>query len=566
MAQPRGRWAGLNQIIHSELIEEIYATTVAPERFATLLGDWERYLSTSDGERAALAQPQVREHLTRAAQIFDSIWLSEPAADEPAPVIGGLYPWFECDAAGMVTDANRPAAALYAAKPDATLNSLKFTPEDRQRLQTALLQALQAQDTPQVISCDGIDQRAHTVVSVQRTGPRRVRFVTNDLVWTARLKEIVSSSFGLSRAESEIVQMLAEGGSVNTIAAERQSAVTTVRAQIRSIYDKTAVRNQAELLRLAIGIATIAHAEEMAQSAPATNSILPLAQDVRHLTLPDGRTLDYVEFGAQSGTPVLFLHDEYYGYHWSRGMVEHARQQHLRIIAPARGGYGQSDPYAEETDPTHQCCQDLLLLLDELGVAEFSLLTRRTGYRFGLQICHKAPGRIQKFIACAPALPARNAEDYASMNPLARFISLTTLSNPTLLAFVARAGNRFIQTQGLRQFARVINKACDVDLEIIENDGHWEVMEAGMNFSHRHGHRTYLKEAEHDTADVWDKTIRSPVPITLLIGELDPNARLARAEALNAAGANLQIVLFPNAGQLFFYTESKAVLSTVLSD
>ena len=202
-------------------------------------------------------------------------------------------------------------------------------------------------------------------------------------------------------------------------------------------------------------------------------------------------------------------------------------------------------------------------LLDALGIEQFALLTRRTGYRFGLSLCHAAPDRVRQFVACAPALPARNTDDYEQMNPFARFISVTALRHPTLLAFVARAGMRYINTHGLRAFAQVINKACPQDLAVIDQDQHWQVMETGMAFSSRHGHRTYLKEAEHDAADVWDQTVQAPLPITVLIGEHDPNARRARTDALNAAGARLDVVTLADAGQLFFYTQPEAVLDTL---
>jgi pimeloyl-ACP methyl ester carboxylesterase len=60
------------------------------------------------------------------------------------------------------------------------------------------------------------------------------------------------------------------------------------------------------------------------------------------MTLRDGRTLEYAEFGDRSGTPVLYLHGTP-GTGAEAGVVEDvAHRHHVRMIAPSRPGYGAS--------------------------------------------------------------------------------------------------------------------------------------------------------------------------------------------------------------------------------
>ena len=81
-----------------------------------------------------------------------------------------------------------------------------------------------------------------------------VQLRCSDFVWPRRLDAILSSSFDLTRAEMEIAAFVVEGFSVARIAEARGSSVATVRCQLRTIYEKTSVNSQIELMRVVMGI------------------------------------------------------------------------------------------------------------------------------------------------------------------------------------------------------------------------------------------------------------------------------------------------------------------------
>jgi DNA-binding CsgD family transcriptional regulator len=54
----------------------------------------------------------------------------------------------------------------------------------------------------------------------------------------------------LTQAEETIIALLAAGLTAKEIAYERGVTVSTVRAQIRSIFEKTGIRRQVDLVRL----------------------------------------------------------------------------------------------------------------------------------------------------------------------------------------------------------------------------------------------------------------------------------------------------------------------------
>jgi DNA-binding CsgD family transcriptional regulator len=56
--------------------------------------------------------------------------------------------------------------------------------------------------------------------------------------------------YGLTRVESNLARLIAEGRTVEEAAAALRIAVNTARAYLKRVFDKTGVRRQAELVRL----------------------------------------------------------------------------------------------------------------------------------------------------------------------------------------------------------------------------------------------------------------------------------------------------------------------------
>lgn len=73
----------------------------------------------------------------------------------------------------------------------------------------------------------------------------------------AGVRERLHRLFGLTKAEANITVQLANGNSLENIAEARGVSVDTVRAQVRSVFHKTGIHRQGELIcavgRLAVG-------------------------------------------------------------------------------------------------------------------------------------------------------------------------------------------------------------------------------------------------------------------------------------------------------------------------
>ncbi|WP_448628307.1 alpha/beta fold hydrolase [Geodermatophilus sp. URMC 64] len=111
------------------------------------------------------------------------------------------------------------------------------------------------------------------------------------------------------------------------------------------------------------------------------------------ISLRDGRTLAYAEWGDPSGRPVLGCH----GSPSSRlerhvEDVEDYRRWGVRLIVPDRPGFGRSDP-----QPGRRVLDwpaDVRELLDDLGVDRFAVLSLSGGAAYALACAHEFGDRV----------------------------------------------------------------------------------------------------------------------------------------------------------------------------
>ncbi|KAL5344025.1 Alpha/Beta hydrolase protein [Aspergillus crustosus] len=124
--------------------------------------------------------------------------------------------------------------------------------------------------------------------------------------------------------------------------------------------------------------------------APKSAAPRPLQSPANQkITLHDGRTLGFAEFGAPKGFPLLYFH----GFPSSRlegsGVESIARKKGLRIIAPDRPGYGLSTFQPARRIPDWP--GDVQTLVDHLGLSRFAVLGGSGGGPYALACAHLLP-------------------------------------------------------------------------------------------------------------------------------------------------------------------------------
>lgn len=110
------------------------------------------------------------------------------------------------------------------------------------------------------------------------------------------------------------------------------------------------------------------------------------------MTLKDGRTLGYAEYGESTGTPVIGFH----GMPGSRLVMKSVEKAALaaraRIIAPDRPGYGLSQPDKHGTLLGY--VDDIVELADTLKIDRFAVMGVSGGGPYPLACAYKIPQRV----------------------------------------------------------------------------------------------------------------------------------------------------------------------------
>ncbi|MDI6857407.1 MAG: alpha/beta fold hydrolase [Dehalococcoidia bacterium] len=109
---------------------------------------------------------------------------------------------------------------------------------------------------------------------------------------------------------------------------------------------------------------------------------------------PYALTWHYVEAGE--GEPVVFLHglpESWYSWHYQL----EALASEYRVIAIDLKGYGRSDKSDGDYRPAN-VADELLTLLDAIGLHRFSLVTHDWGTMIGDYLAGRHPDRVQRYV------------------------------------------------------------------------------------------------------------------------------------------------------------------------
>jgi pimeloyl-ACP methyl ester carboxylesterase len=162
---------------------------------------------------------------------------------------------------------------------------------------------------------------------------------------------------------------------------------------------------------------------------------MPEVPGVAHRTVAaNGVGIHVAEAGE--GPPVLLLHG--WPQHWYmwRDVIPLVAP-HARTIAPDFRGFGWSD-VPERGYEKDQLARDMLAVLDELGVGDFSVAGHDWGGYVGFLLALEHPERVRSLLALnvPPPWPAR---DRRTLLDAWRFLYMPVLSTPGLGGRAGRA-------------------------------------------------------------------------------------------------------------------------------
>ncbi len=279
--------------------------------------------------------------------------------------------------------------------------------------------------------------------------------------------------------------------------------------------------------------------------------------------LSDKRRLAYAEYGNPNGSPVFLFHG-LPGSRLSWGLIpDNPFPPGLRMIAPDRPGYGQSDPKPGCT--LLDWADDVTELADALEIEKFAVVGVSGGGPGALACAWKIPERLTSVGVVSCATPTNAPGVFEGMSKTNRFFMklawrlpwLSTLNVRLLASLIRRNPARYINTMKF--------KIHDVDKVILARPEIQDMLIKDFAEALRGGAQGMACDMSANHGRPWgfplDK-IRTRVHFWFC--ELDLSVPPAMGRYLSNTVPNCEATLVPDAGHLWILVHLNEVLTALM--
>ncbi|MDJ0921740.1 MAG: hypothetical protein QNI84_11475 [Henriciella sp.] len=562
------------------LVDRIYAAAIEPERYTELVDAWLQ--QTRELNDAATLNSALQAHFHRAADLVVDSRPGQSAAGHDRLqdlLVDGVTAELIVSAEGIVETANETARTAYGVLPGDHIEVLPIDARSADQLIRSISDVAAA-DGEHLVRLIRTRDEGPLIAALSafsgRDGEPFILMRCNDLSWTEDLDKVVAEAFELTAAELDIFKFAIDKMDVAEIAEARDSALTTVRSQMRAIYEKTGTHGQVELVRLAIGLAASQSSSGRDDQAIADH--LPTGsrarveapyfpqQDQRStFILPSGRPLDVAHYGAASGRRVLLIHEDMLNDAITPDAQAAFERAGLRLASCHRPGFGKSAPYPNGADLANQFADDLTNWLDEIASDErVVILARGAGLFYATKLAQRRPGAIAGIVGVSPGLPHAPGTHFESLPHMCRFVFSASLGTPIGIGFATRVMIGYFNVIGVRRFTRVRFGNSEHDMSLLDDPTVYRVVTSSVETMTAQGNRGFAAEFAALSHDWTGDILACPVPIRLIIGESDRESRWKRLRRLQAVAPSIEVETIDGVGGLLFYTRYDLIIDAIV--
>jgi len=219
------------------------------------------------------------------------------------------------------------------------------------------------------------------------------------------------AQYELTEKEQNVLLKLIHGRNVKEAAAELFVSDNTIKTHLKSLFRKTDSKSQADVIRLAL-----THESQVLDSYfdPTSGNLASMVNnDSKDLfvTLKDGLSVAYREYGPKDGTPIVICHNGY----GCRMMVPYDYQavlerENKRLIIPDRPGTGLTPFRKGHPESWNDSFGEFI---DALGLGDYEVLGSVMGSVFALSHAVTADERLKRVHLASPVfVNTRQDMDY----------------------------------------------------------------------------------------------------------------------------------------------------------
>ena len=573
----------MEKLTETELIREVYATTLDRENYDQLMNAIERFVNIDEigtQQESDLLSPELVAHFQMAIALLNRMDRHQAKADRARRIVNqavGVGIIFEPD--GTIMAMNDVAHSLLNGEAK-NVSELGFQAEAlaplRQWMESTNLQtepgfmvnSVIGNEEPVILMATMIHVGENDEIEPGVVGNGQILLTSSNIRLDQKMATAFGALYGFSKTECEILRLMAEGADPAEIAKKRNASINTVRTHIRAILRKSGLHSMLALTRQVNGF--VAHqllSTAMKRKQDGAASQASLLRRRHEMVLSDGRRLSFLEQGAPDGRPVLFLHSLVNGVQLTNSAVEAARARGWRLIAPSRPGFGASEDvvrgknYPMLDSFAHDCIE----LLDHLQIDKVLLLGHVIGSVYGARFARNY-GRRTRGLLMLNHLPVWRDQWLQDMPHRNRILFSSARFTPSLVPFISKV----IQAMfAAGQYERFLEDLYQELGGRYSNSQRQEIITTVCENWNHSGYRAvdaYCREVQLVVRDGSEDIGHIKAPISLLLGGEDSYIPKAMADYIRDNFADrVKIKTIPRGGHYLLYTHWQEVFAALES-
>lgn len=547
------------------LIEATYKLVLQTSTYAEFLGTWEASdLLAEEGVAQRVAPAEVVGSdfvglLEQAIKVLEEVKKIAPTDEELSTLSNSAAaPTAIVSPRGIVVSATDEFTEKMELKAGDQIESLVFSPAESQRLRQGLRSIGEAQPSQllAMVRTNIPGAGRPGLLSLVAASYETAFLSVSIPQFTEALGSVAANLFGLTEAEVAVLAALIEGVDLQQIASERERSIETVRSQVKSILRKVGAHSQAELVGI---FSTIPKFLTAAQGQP-----LSLAPTETFLTREDGRRVSYTTVGPENGLAVVLCHGMIDGAKLPLGIQALFTSAGIRVITPARPGFGKTDRINNPKQGTATVVADCSAILDFLEIEDCIFIGQMGGAVYACAAAAELGKRVRAVVCVGGTIPIASERQIDAMSRGQRALAMSYRNAPNLSILILRAGIALVRKgQDRRLFDAQFPKES-ADHEVLHRPENLEAIREGYRFAFDGGHHSHYVDALAILSDWSDVADAIQQPVVCLHGGRDPVTPIGFVREYVELASNRSLVELPDRGQLILYADAAKIVEIVL--
>lgn len=549
-----------------KLIESLYNVTLDPNNFQQFLDQWEAEFSplsidaenhknidiTVESQKISRA---LESHFSRAYAILDMVELNEgQTLSLEDQIEASFLPTFLVLETGEISVANSLAGDLLGIEIKQDIKDINLRIDDLEKAKNILRNyaAIEPHKVLAVFQTLPNSDVEATIFAVSKfeyaeNDKNYLRFCAVQTIWNAEIGRVIKDTFGLTNMELDIAERLVAGKKLSEIADDKNRSILTVRTQSKSLYKKTNLKSQADLIKF---FTMLQNMDPLELNIDARVSE-PLAK-THILKREDGRDFYYETYGHPNGEPVLFMHGIMTGTDLTSEMSDYLHAQNIKLIAPHRPGFGCSAALAT-ANMIDFFTDDIVALLAAENIENCKILAHSSGSFYAYHLGSILPHIITKIRVISGAVPFTRAEHIRVLNPRQRIVTNTAKYTPKLLPFLLRGSEKQVKKYGAESLIDALYEDSEVDYALIKQPEIRELIIKGFEASFKQGVSSPVADGLYIFSDRWRQMVTAcQMPIELFHGADNQAVPMEQVNDFFDEFDEISIEIV-DGGQLIFY-------------